>query len=38
MPLYVRAGAILPTQLVVQNIGETPSGPLQLLIYPGEDC
>lgn len=38
MPLYVRAGAILPMQPVVQNTGETPDGPLQLHIYPGEDC
>ena len=38
MPLYVRAGTILPAQPVVQNTGETPNGPLQLLIYPGGDC
>jgi len=38
MPLYVRAGAIVPMQSVVQNTGETPDGPLQLHIYPGEDC
>lgn len=38
MPLYVRAGAILPMQPVVQNTGETPGGPLQLRVYPGEDC
>ena len=38
MPLYVRAGAILPMQAVVQNTGETPNGPLQLRIYPGDDC
>ncbi len=38
MPLYVRAGAILPMQPVVQNTGETPDGPLQLHVYPGEDC
>ena len=38
MPLYVRAGAILPMQSVVQNTGETPDGPLQLRVYPGEDC
>ena len=38
MPLYVRAGAILPMQTVVQNTGETPNGPLQLYVYPGEDC
>jgi len=38
MPLYVRAGAILPMQPVVQYTGETPNGPLQLRVYPGNDC
>jgi len=38
MPLYVRAGAILPMQAVVQNTGETPDGPLALRVYPGENC
>jgi len=38
MPLYVRAGAILPMQSVVQNTAETPNGPLQLRVYPGEAC
>jgi alpha-glucosidase len=38
MPLYVRAGAILPMQSVIQHTGETPNGPLQLRVYPGNDC
>lgn len=38
MPLYVRAGAILPLQPVVQNTDEPPAGPLQLRVYPGPDC
>jgi len=38
MPLYVRAGAIIPTQPLVQNTGEKPNGPLQLHLYPGDDC
>jgi alpha-glucosidase len=38
MPLYVRAGAIVPMQAVVQHTGEIPSGPLQLHVYPGDDC
>jgi len=38
MPLYVRAGAIIPTQPVVQNASAKPDGPLQLRVYPGEDC
>jgi alpha-glucosidase len=38
MPLYVRAGAIIPTQAVVQNTGEKPAGPLELRVYAGENC
>lgn len=38
MPLFVRAGAILPTQPLVQNTGEKPGGPLQLRVYLGENC
>ena len=38
MPLYVRAGAILPMQAVVQSTSETPAGPLKLRVYPGDDC
>jgi alpha-glucosidase len=38
MPVYVRAGGILPMQTVVQNTGQTPDGPLELRVYPGEDC
>jgi alpha-glucosidase len=38
MPLYVRAGAILPMQPLVQHTGEIPNGPLQLRVYPGNDC
>jgi alpha-glucosidase len=38
MPLYVRAGAIVPMQPLVQHTGETPKGPLQLRVYPGDDC
>jgi len=38
MPLYVRAGAIVPTQPLVQNTGEKPNGPLQLRVYSGDDC
>jgi alpha-glucosidase len=38
MPLYVRAGAILPMQPLVQHTGEIPGGPLQLRVFPGEDC
>jgi len=38
LPVFVRAGAILPRQQLVQSTASTPDGPLQLDIYPGEDC
>jgi alpha-glucosidase len=38
VPLFVRGGTILPRQPLVQSTAETPNGPLQLDIYPGEDC
>jgi alpha-glucosidase len=38
MPLYVRAGAIVPMQPVVQDTNEKPDGPLQLRVYPGDNC
>lgn len=38
LPVFVRAGTILPRQAVVQSTAETPQGPLQLDIYPGENC
>ena len=33
VPLFVRAGAIVPMQPVVQHTGERPSGPLELRVY-----
>ena len=38
LPVFVRAGTILPRQPLVQSTAQTPSGPLMLDIYPGEDC
>ncbi len=38
MPVYVRGGSILPIQPLIQNTDETPSGPLQLQVYPGPEC
>ncbi|HME12409.1 MAG TPA: glycoside hydrolase family 31 protein [Candidatus Acidoferrum sp.] len=38
LPLFVRAGAMVPMQPLVQSTQETPSGPLQLRVYPGDDC
>jgi alpha-glucosidase len=34
----VRAGSILPQQPLIQHVGETPSGPLELRVYPGPQC
>jgi alpha-glucosidase len=38
MPVYVRGGSILPLQPLIQNTDETPSGPLELRVYPGSHC
>jgi alpha-glucosidase len=38
LPVFVRGGAILPEQPVVQNSDELPPGPLQISVYPGPDC
>lgn len=38
LPVYVRAGAIIPEQPLVQNTTQTPRGPLELHVYPGPDC
>jgi len=38
LPVFVRAGAILPRQPLVQSTMETPKGPLELDVYPGRDC
>src|SRR5215813_356920 len=38
LPVYVRAGSILPHQPVVQNTREIPQGPLELLVFPGDNC
>ncbi|QNE07832.1 DUF5110 domain-containing protein (plasmid) [Croceicoccus marinus] len=38
LPIFVRAGTILPRQAVVQSLSETPEGPLMLDVYPGDDC
>jgi alpha-glucosidase len=38
LPVYVRAGSIIPQQPVVQNTGETPQGPLELRVYAGPNC
>jgi len=42
LPVFVRAGAILPEQPLVQSTDEKPQGPLTLRVYPpikpGEEC
>jgi alpha-glucosidase len=38
LPVFVRAGAILPIDPLVQSTEETPQGPLTLRIYAGDDC
>jgi len=38
VPVFVRAGTILPRQPLVQSTMQTPNGPLQLDVYPGADC
>ncbi len=38
LPVFVRAGTILPRQPLVQSTQQRPDGPLELHIYPGADC
>ena len=38
LPVFVRPGAIVPKQPLVQSTVETPRGDLELAVYPGEDC
>ena len=38
LPVYVRGGAILPMAPLTQSTDETPSGPLKLRVYAGDDC
>ena len=38
LPVFVRAGTILPRQPLVQSTMQVPQGPLQLDVYPGENC
>jgi alpha-glucosidase/alpha-D-xyloside xylohydrolase len=37
MPLYVRAGTIMPLGPLKQHVDEKPDEPLSILIYPGAD-
>jgi alpha-D-xyloside xylohydrolase len=37
LPLYVRAGAIVPMEPVMQYSGQAPADPIELRVYPGAD-
>ena len=37
IPLYVRAGSILPLGPEIEYADEKPAGPIELRIYPGAD-
>jgi alpha-glucosidase len=38
LPVFVRPGAILPVEPLVQSTEETPVGPLTLRVFPGPEC
>jgi alpha-glucosidase len=38
LPVFVRPGAIIPRQPLIQSTRQTPEGPLELSVYPGPDC
>ncbi len=38
LPVYVRGGAIVPRQPLIQDTEQKPEGPLELRVYPGPDC
>jgi alpha-glucosidase len=38
LPVFVRAGAIVPIAPLVQSTNEIPQGPLTLRVYAGRDC
>jgi alpha-glucosidase len=38
LPVYVRAGSIVPMAPLVQSTDEKPSGPLTLRVFPGDEC
>ena len=38
LPVFVRAGTILPIALLVQSTLEPPDGPLTLRVFPGPQC
>ena len=38
LPLFVRAGSIIPRQPLVEHSRDTPVGPLEIHVYPGPEC
>lgn len=38
IPVYVRAGTILPLGPVIQHTDDLPGGPLEVQVYPGRDA
>jgi alpha-glucosidase len=38
LPVFVRAGSILPMAPLVESTSETPQGPLTLRVYVGDSC
>jgi alpha-glucosidase len=38
IPIYVRAGTILPLGPIIQHTDDLPGGPLEIQIYPGRDA
>ncbi|MGH6878854.1 MAG: DUF5110 domain-containing protein, partial [Rhizomicrobium sp.] len=38
LPVFVRGGAIVPVEPLVQSTNETPVGPLTLRVFAGPDC
>lgn len=38
IPVFVRAGSILPLGPLVEHSGASAAGPLEVRVYPGEDC
>jgi len=38
LPVYARAGSIIPMQPLTQSTDETPQGALTLRVYPGPNC
>jgi len=38
LPVFVRGGSVIPMEPLIQSTDETPGGPLELRVYPGDHC